>query len=132
MPDTIDLTGDGSDEEQAISESESEAPGTPPVLDQHAEAQLSAAIQSVPEARLRFIVKSLSDKIPELKEAMLQELVTSKKRKDAPDVEIMPRWVTCVNCEEHFDNSTRRLADECSYHTGVSCRLLMRALLMRL
>ena len=77
-------------------------------------AQLHFAIDTVPESRLRLVMKQLVDEDSAFAHAVLRELVTVKKRTR----EVMSRWEICTNCEEEFDVSVARDDEECSYHTG--------------
>jgi len=105
--DVIDLTLDDSSDEE----------GQPAVhgnLNDVPRAHLLAAIDTVPELRLRQIIKKLVDEEPAFERALLDELVAVKKRTH----EAMSRWGICDNCEEEFDVSELRYEEECTYHTG--------------
>lgn len=109
MSDVIDLTvSSGSDE--------SSNEGEPAVhVNAASKSQLHIAIDTVPESRLRYVLKILVDKDPAVERAVLKELVTVKKRTNV----VMPRWEICANCEEEFDVSQRRDDEECMYHSGM-------------
>jgi len=104
MAEVIDLTLDDSSDE-----------GEPAVLvDDVSRTHLLAAIDTVPELRLRHVITKLVNEDPAVERALLRELVTVKKRTRA----MMPRWEICQNCEEEFDVSEARDDEECTYHTG--------------
>jgi len=116
--DVIDLTldSDSSDEE-----------GQPAIygnLNDVPRAHLLAAIDTVPESRLRQIIKKLVDEEPAFERALLDELVTVKKRTH----EAMSRWGICDNCEEEFDVSELRYEEECTYHTGTRLTVVLSTL----
>ena len=109
MPEEIiDLTLDDSSDELE------EEPGVH--VDYVPRTLLHDAIDTVPESRLRQIIKNLVDEDPAVERAVLEELVTVKKRTR----EIISRWEICANCEEEFDVSEPRDDEECTYHTGIS------------
>lgn len=100
----IDLTlDDSSDEEDPVVD-----------VDEASRTQLRTAIDTVPESRLRQIMRKLVDADLEIERAVLMELVTVNKRSRA----VMTRWEVCANCEEEFDLSEARDNEECIYHTG--------------
>jgi hypothetical protein len=106
MPDdVIDLTLSSSEEEE---------------VDDVSLTQLHIAITTVPEARLREVVAKLVDSDHAVQQAMLEELVTVKKRTRAA----APRYEICFNCREEFDASEDREEHECCYHPGMCYAVL--------
>jgi hypothetical protein len=110
MSDVIDLTlSSDSDDKESSDE------GEPAVhVNAASKSQLHTAIDTVPESRLRNVLRRLVDKDAAVERAMLKELVTIKKRTNV----VMPRWEICANCEEEFDVSQRQDDEECMYHPG--------------
>lgn len=87
------------------------------------------AIQTVPAQRLRELVTNLVLTLPEVEEALTNELVVIRKRTR----DVASRWEICRNCEEEFDVGTRRTEGECRYHPGaylISIRVFIRNDLM--
>jgi hypothetical protein len=110
----IDLTAlTESSEDEDASESSSDDGGHLPVNDV-SRVQLHSAISTVSEARLREVVAELVDKIPAVEHAMTREFVTLKRRTR----EIIPRWESCINCDEEFEVNATGDDDECCFHPG--------------
>jgi hypothetical protein len=106
MAEVIDLTLDDSSDEE----------GVPTFyVEDVSRTQLHDAIDNVSESRLRQVMKNLVDEDPAIGAAVLDELMTVRKRTR----EVVSRWETCANCEEEFDVSTAREDEECTYHTGI-------------
>jgi len=49
-----------------------------------------------------------------LEAILTRELVTLKRGTQ----DIVPRWESCVNCNEEFDTNTLREDSECVFHPG--------------
>ncbi|RDB26004.1 hypothetical protein Hypma_006398 [Hypsizygus marmoreus] len=127
----IDLTGlsDSSEEEEDQDEEgenedeeRSEGDGSDTGLSSEVEvlvnetsrARLHDAIATVSEERLRRLVSSMVDVIPDVEEMLTRELITLKRKTR----DMVPRWEMCCQCDEEFDMAERREDEECAFHPG--------------
>ena len=121
-PEVIDLTqlsessDEGEDEEDEIAtrSSGSESSYEEVLLDEVTRAQLHTAISTVAEKRLREILHRLVNTAPAVEAALVVELVTVERHTR----DVIPRWETCVCCDEEFDVNTDREDGECIFHPG--------------
>ncbi|KAJ7220197.1 hypothetical protein GGX14DRAFT_493576 [Mycena pura] len=114
----IDLTGETTTSEDGESGDEDEerdklrytSSGLGP--DAASRAQLHAAVNALPEARLRQMVLDLADTVPAVYHALARGLLTvgSTSR-------VIPRWEMCANCGETYDvyDDANEL---CLFHPG--------------
>jgi len=143
----IDLTGlsdsssdddrqhDGSDDDEDGDDRSSTSSGFEITLDETARARLHDAISTVSEERLRRVVHALANTVPAAEEALIQELITLKRKardedgdEEAPNGNgnrvpagvVVPRWEMCGNCGEEFDVGDVRGNEECVFHPGAS------------
>ena len=121
MPEVIDLTqltessdDDNDDDELSSRSSGSEGSYEEILLDEVTRAQLHTAIDTVTEKRLREIIRGLSDAFPAVEIALVKELVTVERETH----DVVPRWETCVCCDEDFEVNTQREDGECVFHPG--------------
>ncbi|KAF8220946.1 hypothetical protein L208DRAFT_726606 [Tricholoma matsutake] len=121
MPEVIDLTQltesseeDNDDDELSSRSSSSESSYEEILLDEVTRAQLHTAIDTVTEKRLREILRVLADTIPAVEMALVKELVTVERETR----DVIPRWETCVCCDEEFEVNTQREDGECIFHPG--------------
>ncbi|KAG6895968.1 hypothetical protein C0992_011222 [Termitomyces sp. T32_za158] len=122
-PEIIDLTGlSESDSEEEDEEHDSEETSEESTDDDIREVpvnttsreQLCDAIRELGQDRLRRVLISLVDEIPEVEETLTKQLLTLKRKSQ----DIIYRWETCINCDQEFDMATRREEEECSFHPG--------------
>lgn len=130
-PEIIDLTGlsesesEEEDEEELDSEETSEESSSGDDIREvqvntTSREQLRDAIRDMGEDRLRRLLSSLADTIPEVEETLTRQLLTLKRKSQ----DIIYRWETCTNCNEEFDMATRREEEECSFHPGTSAAVI--------
>lgn len=121
IPEVIDLTQltesseEDDDEEEIYSRSSSDESSYEEILlDEVTRAQLYTAIDTVTENRLREILRVLATTIPAAEVALVKELVTVERETR----DVVPRWDTCVCCDEEFEINTQREDGECVFHPG--------------
>lgn len=121
MPEVIDLTQltESSDEDNDVDELSSRSSGSEGsyeeiLLDEVTRAQLHTAIDTVTEKRLREIIRALADTFPAVEMALVKELVTVERETR----DVVPRWETCVCCDEEFEVNMQRDDGECIFHPG--------------
>lgn len=83
-------------------------------IDDVSRAQLHAAISTVSEVRLRQVLAGLINTTPAVEEALMREFVTVKRKTR----DVVPRWETCLNCDEEYDVDEERTETECVFHPG--------------
>lgn len=106
---------DNDDDENSSRSSDSESSYEEILLDEVTRAQLHTAIDTVTERRLRDILRGLADTIPSVEMALVKELVTVERQTR----DVIPRWETCVCCDEEFEVNMQREDGECVFHPGV-------------
>ncbi|PPQ88473.1 hypothetical protein CVT25_011919 [Psilocybe cyanescens] len=108
------MEGDTGEEGGSDSESGSDASEIEITLNAETRAQLQTAIATVSETRLRQLLKFLVESDVMMEATLTRELVTLKRETQ----EVVPRWETCVNCDDEFDTNTLREEAECVFHPG--------------
>ncbi|KAG6877439.1 hypothetical protein C0993_007247 [Termitomyces sp. T159_Od127] len=104
-----ELDSEGSSEESSSDDDLREVPVNPTSRE-----QLRDAIRELGEDRLRRVLSSLVDAIPEVEETLTKQLLTLKRKSQ----DVIYRWETCTNCGGEFDMATQREEEECSFHPG--------------